>query len=189
MQRISVVAVLVTTGLITLSLVAATSSRLWAQSGSPNPLSGELKQLYLFTRINLMRAAEKMPEADYGFKPAPAVKTFGEEVAHAAEFQSLICGAAKGEQVPNPAAGKTSKADLITALKASSDYCDAVYDSMTDATLGQTVKLIGRDFSKQGALYFNAMHNNETYGTMVPYMRMRNILPPSSEPRGAAQKQ
>ena len=163
---------------------------LFAQSNSQsNPLSGEMKQLYVFTRINLQRAAEKMPEADYGFKPAPTVKTFGEEVAHAAEFQSLICGAAKGEQVPNPAAGKTNKADLIAALKASSDYCDAVYDSMTDAALGQKVKMFGRDFTKQGVLYFNSMHNNETYGTMVPYMRMKNIVPPSSEPRDAGKKQ
>jgi hypothetical protein len=66
----------------------------------------------------------------------------------------------------------------LAALKASSDYCDSVYDALTDTTAAQTVKLFGRDFSKFGALYFNVIHNNETYGTMVPYMRLRNIVPP-----------
>jgi hypothetical protein len=117
------------------------------------------------------------------------VRNFGEEVAHAAEFQVIICSAEKGEQRPNPAVGKISKADLLAALKASSDYCDSVYDALTDATDAQTVKLFGRDFSKFGALYFNVIHNNETYGTMVPYMRLRNIVPPTSEPRDAGKKQ
>jgi len=154
-----------------------------------NPLSAELKRFYDGSKGNLMRSAEQMPDADYGFKPAPTVRTFGEEVAHAAEFQTIICSAAKGEQQPNPAAGKTSKADLIAALKASTDYCDAVYDSLTDATLAQPAKMFGRDFTKMGVLYFNVIHNNETYGTMVPYMRIKGIVPPSSQPRGTGKKQ
>ena len=63
-----------------------------------NPLSAELKRFYDGSKGNLMRSAEQMPDADYGFKPAPTVRTFGEEVAHAAEFQMIICSAAKGER-------------------------------------------------------------------------------------------
>jgi len=170
--------------IVTMVLVGALG--VFAQN---NPLSAELKRTYGGTRDNLTRAAEKVPEADYGFRPAPTVRTFGEEVAHAAQFQVIICSAAKGEQAPNPAEGKTSKADLIAALKSSSDYCDAVYDSLTDADAPKMVKMFGRDWTKLGVLYFNAVHNNETYGTMVPYMRMKDIVPPSSEPRGAGKKQ
>jgi uncharacterized damage-inducible protein DinB len=159
-----------------------------AQSQS-NPLTTELKRFYEGSKNNLMRAAEQMPESDYGFKPAPTVRTFGEEVAHAAQFQMIICGAAKGEQPANPAEGKTTKADLIAALKASSEYCEAVYDSLTDAAAAQPVKMFGRDDTKLGALYFNVIHNNETYGTMVPYLRIKGIVPPSSQPRGAGKKQ
>jgi len=168
---------------LTLSLAAAGLS---AQS---NPLSAEVKQLYMGSRNNILRAAEKVPESDYGFKPVATVRSFGEEVAHAAEFQVIICSSAKGEKEPNPAEGKTSKADLIAALKKSSEYCDTAYDTLTDATAAQPVKMFGRDWTKLGILYFNVIHNNETYGTMVPYMRMKNIVPPSSEPRGAAKKQ
>ena len=170
--------------IVTLVLVGACAAQ--AQS---NPLSAELKRFYEGSKTNLMRSAEQVPEADYSFKPAPTVRTFGEEVAHAAEVQIQICGSAKGEQPANPAAGKTSKGDLIAALKASSDYCDAIYDSLTDATLSQTVKMFGRDVSKQGALYFNVIHNNETYGTMVPYMRIKGMVPPSSQPRTPGKKQ
>jgi len=160
-----------------------------ATQAQNNPLSAELKRFYDGSKGNLMRSAEQVSEGDYGFKPAPTVRSFGEEVGHAAEYQMLVCSAAKGEQQPNPAAGKTSKGDLIAALKASTDYCDAVYDSLTDATLAQPVKMMGRDISRQGALYFNVIHNNETYGTMVPYMRIKGMVPPSSQPRGAGKKQ
>jgi len=170
---------------ITLAVLAGAC----AAQAQNNPLTAELKRFYDGSKNNLMRSAEQMPEADYGFKPAPTVRSFGEEVAHAAEYQMLICSGAKGEQQPNPAAGKTSKADLIAALKASSDYCDAVYDSLTDAQFSQPAKMFGRDISKLGALYFNVSHNNETYGTMVPYLRMKGIVPPSSQPRGAGKKQ
>jgi hypothetical protein len=169
----------------TIAMVLAAAGAVQAQ----NPLSAELKRFYEGSKDNLTRSAELMPEADYGFKPAPSVRSFGEEVAHSAEYQMVFCGRAKGETPANPAAGKTTKADLIAALKASSEYCDAIYDSMTDATLSQMVSMNGRSFSKQGALYLNVIHNNETYGTMVPYMRIKNLTPPSSQPRPAGKKQ
>ena len=172
--------------ILTISILLAGTASLRAQS---NPLTAELKRFYEGSRNNIMRSAEKVPESGYSFKPTAGVRSFGENIAHAAEYQMMICSAAKGEQQPNPAAGKTSKADLIAALKTSSDYCDAVYAALTDAAFTEPVKLFGRDFTKLGALYFNVIHNNEDYGTMVPYMRMQNIVPPSSEPRGAAKKQ
>ena len=170
---------------IAITIALAGAAGLFAQN---NPLSAEVKQLYMGSRNNIMRAAEKVPESEYGFKPAATVRNFGEEIGHAAQFQMIICAAAKGDQPTNPAEGKTSKADLIAALKASTDYCDGAYDALTDAAAAQTVKMFGRDWTKLGVLYFNVIHNNETYGTMVPYMRIKDIVPPTSEPRGAAKK-
>ncbi len=37
-----------------------------------NPLSMELKQQYAATKDTLMKSAERMPDADYSFKPTPA---------------------------------------------------------------------------------------------------------------------
>ena len=90
---------------------------------------------------------------------------------------------AQGEQKMGTAAGKTSKADLAAALKQSFDYCDPVYDSMTDTTGAQMVKMFGHETSKLGVLNFNIAHSNEMYGQMVVYMRLKGIVPPSSEGR------
>jgi hypothetical protein len=168
-----------------ISILFAGAMGLHAQS---SPLTAELKRFYEGSRNNIMRSAEKVPESGYSFKPTQGVRTFGENIAHAAEYEVMICSAAKGESQPNPAAGKTSKADLIAALKTAAEYCDSVYASFTDAQFTDPVKLFGRDFTKLGALYFNVIHNNEDYGTIVPYMRIQGIVPPSSEPRGAAKK-
>ena len=165
---------------ITFAMLMATAPGLWSQQ---NPLSAEVKRMYEGTKNNLTRSAEKVPEDVYSFKPAPTVRTFGEEVGHAAEWNMISCASAKGEPATNPAAGKTSKADLMAALKSAFDYCDAVYKSLTDASATQMSDFRGRQQSRLATLYFNVSHNNETYGTMVPYMRIKGIVPPSSEPR------
>jgi DinB family protein len=165
---------------ITFGMLMAGATGLWSQQ---NPLSAEVKRMYEGTKNNLTRAAEKVPEDVYSFKPVPTVRTFGEEVGHAAEWNMISCASAKGEPATNPAAGKTSKADLMAALKSAFDYCDAVYNSLNDASATQMADFRGRQQSRLATLYFNVSHNNETYGTMVPYMRIKGIIPPSSEPR------
>jgi hypothetical protein len=85
---------------------------------------------------------------------------------------------------------KKSKTDLVAALKDAFAYCDKVYNGMTDATGSQMIKFFGRDVDKLGVLAFNNMHDYEHYGNMVTYMRLKNIVPPSSEtPPPAAKKQ
>jgi hypothetical protein len=55
---------------------------------------------------------------------------------------------------------------------------------MTDASGTQMVKLFGtEDTPKLSVLTVNQMHNLEHYGNLVTYMRMKNIVPPSSEPK------
>ena len=76
---------------------------------------------------------------------------------------------------------KASKADLIVALKTAFAYCDKAYDGMTDASGSQIVKLFGTDTPKLGVLNFNNVHNMEHYGNLVTYMRIKNLVPPSSE--------
>jgi len=54
---------------------------------------------------------------------------------------------------------------------------------MTDASAAQTVKLLGGDKPKPVVLTINNMHTVEHYGNLVTYVRMKNIVPPTSEPR------
>jgi hypothetical protein len=148
-----------------------------------NPYSNDARQDYASIKNILLKSVDKMPEDNYSFRTTPQVRTFGEMIAHIADVQTLLCATAKGEQKRGNAAGKTSKADLAAALKASFDYCDPVYDSMNDADGAQMLKVFGRDKTRLGVLNFNTTHDNEMYGQMVAYMRIKGVVPPSSEAR------
>src|ERR1700690_1943805 len=124
-----------------------------------------------------------MPAAEYSFRTTSQVRTFGEMIAHVADAQLRMCAVVKGEQVSANAASKTSKADLVSALKASFDYCDPVYASMTDAVAARQLKWARWDMSKLGLLNWNISHDNEMYGIVGAFLRLKGIVPPSSEGR------
>jgi uncharacterized damage-inducible protein DinB len=148
-----------------------------------NPLSSWDRIAYARLKNILARSAEKMPEENYGFKPVDTVRSYGQIVGHLADAQYLFCSMALGEKSPGPDIEhtKTSKADLIAALNTAFAYCDKAYGSMTDASATQTIKLFGNDAPRMSALIVNNMHNMEHYGNLVTYMRMKGIVPPSSE--------
>ena len=150
-----------------------------------DPLVAGQKALFEGTKNNLIRSAEKMPEQDYSFKPTPEVRSFGELVGHLADYQYVFCSAAAGEKTPVSGIEETkhSKADLIQALKEGFAYCDKVYAGITDAKLAAMVKLEGRTMAVLTALTVNTSHNNEHYGNIVTYLRMKGLVPPSSERR------
>jgi uncharacterized damage-inducible protein DinB len=149
-----------------------------------NPLSAHNRLIYRGTKAILLRSAEKMPEENYNFKPTDAVRSFGQVVGHVADSQYAFCSVVLGEKNPAPKVEKTktSKADLVAALRDAFAYCDKGYDGMTDAAAAEMVKLMGRDTPKLGALTTNNLHTVEHYGNLVTYLRMKNIVPPTSEP-------
>jgi len=154
-----------------------------------NPLSAFNKRAYGQLKVWMLRSAEKMPEENYAFKPTEVVRTFGQVVGHVADVQYLFCSPVLGEKNPAPKIEqtKTSKADLIAALKDAFAYCERAYDSMTDASAPEMVKLFGGDTPKLGVLMVNNAHTAEHYGNLVTYMRLKNVVPPSSEPGSPAQ--
>lgn len=168
-------------GSILLLAALGGASGLVAQDG--NPLSSELKQNFERQKNALLAEADRMPAADYAFKATPEVGTFGSRVAHVADAQIMICSAVKGETKQADTAGKTSKADLTAALRSSFDYCDGAYGSLTDATATQTVKIFGRPQTKLSALWGNLTHDSEMYGYMAVYLRLKGLVPPTSERR------
>jgi len=155
-----------------------------AQSAG-DPLSGGIKGIYNISKNNVSRAAEKMPEENYAFKPTPEVRSFGQIVGHVADAQYLFCSAVMGEENPSPGVekNKTTKADLVKALNDAFAYCDKAYNAMTDAHAADMVKFFGRDQAKLTVLAFSSAHNMEHYGNLVTYMRIKGLVPPSSEPR------
>jgi uncharacterized damage-inducible protein DinB len=156
-------------------------------AAADNPLSNWNKLAYTRVKDILARSAEKMPEENYSFKPADTVRTYGQIVGHLADAQYTFCSVALGEKNPglNIEKTKTSKADLIAALNTAFAYCDKAYNTMTDASAVQTIKLFGNDSPRLSALTVNNMHDLEHYGNLATYMRIKGIVPPSSEQQQA----
>ena len=164
-------------------LVAAGSTVLQAQS--PAPLKTELKDQYTQVRNLITRAAEKMPDDGYAFQPTKEERNFGGWVAHVADSEMRICSTLAGAPKNIDAGSKTIKADLLAALKEGFDACDAVYDATTDANLNEAVTLgRGGPRTRAALLVADIAHNNECYGTMAVYLRLKELVPPSSEGRG-----
>jgi uncharacterized damage-inducible protein DinB len=150
-----------------------------------NPLSSDTKNFYTGIKGTLTKAADEMSEADYSFKASPMERTYGAMVGHIADVQFALCGNANGEQKASDAEKtKTTKADLVAALKASFDYCDGVYDALADADAAKMVTMFGpRKATKLAVLNFNIAHDNEMYGQLVVYLRIKGLVPPSSQRR------
>jgi uncharacterized damage-inducible protein DinB len=168
-----------------ISILALAGALLGAAAlNAQNPLSSDVKNSYTGIKNTLLKAADEMSEADYSFKASPPERTYGEIVGHIADVQLGLCGNVKGEQKKGDAGSKTTKADLVAALKASFEYCDGAYDSMTDADAAKMVTLFGpRKATALAVLNFNISHDNEMYGQMVVYLRIKGLVPPSSQRR------
>src|ERR1700739_902376 len=148
-----------------------------------NPITVSEKGLYLFLSNAVVRAAEKMPEENYAFKPTPEVRSFGQLVGHVADANYMFCAQASGEANPSKdiEKTKTSKADLVSAIKDAVAYCSNAFDGMTDAKGSQMVKLFGFNLAKLTLFSLNTEHTDEHYGNMVTYMRLKGLVPPTSE--------
>ena len=165
---------------LVLAGVLACASVLPAQ----NPLIAENKFNYNSIKRNILASAEKMPDDAYGFQPTKEERTWAALMGHIADAQTRICGMATGEAKPATAGKLTGKAELVSALKASFEGCDAAWDGTTDANAHSMQKFFGgREVSRLGILIYNTTHDNESYGTMAVYLRLKGVVPPSSEPK------
>lgn len=162
---------------------------LFAQAKQAPPPQNEIAMLkgsYTAIKNNLMKAAERMPEENYGFKASPDIRTFGQLVGHVADAQKLFCSRVSGGPGPTEQAEKTktAKADLVAVLKESFDQCDAVFNGLADDDLTKMITAPnGAQTSKTGTLWrFIIGHSNEEYGYLAVYMRIKGIVPPSTQP-------
>ena len=132
---------------------------------------------------NLVESAEKMPEADYGFQATKDTRTFAGFVGHTINAAYNNCSRAKGEENPNKEDLEkvTAKAKLVEAAKAVQAYCDAVYAAQTDASLAEMVQ-VGQNQVPRGQLLLGVIsHNMNEYGQKVILMRLKGIVPPTTE--------
>jgi uncharacterized damage-inducible protein DinB len=170
-----------------LLLVLAASTPALAQStpASSSPGVAAVRDMWEGQSGYLLRAAEQMPDSDYAFKPVATVRTFGQLIGHVAGSQNAFCAAALGDAERSEdeiEKSTTTKAQLVAALRASSEYCRRAY-AQTDAVAAQPITLFGQKQTRMRALALNATHDGEHYGNIVTYFRIKGMVPPSSQPR------
>src|SRR5215208_8098483 len=140
-------------------LLLAVTSYSQQPTGQKIGLATSLQNSYAGIKRNFTAAAEKMPEADYSFKPGstPEARTFAQVIAHIAQSQFGTCSALKG--TPNPQQGKNleqelkTKADVTKALADSFALCDDAFAGVTDANATEFVKLGPNEVTRVAVLY------------------------------------
>jgi uncharacterized damage-inducible protein DinB len=186
MKRILYVAVLAC--LVALPALAQPPA---APAGPTDPLSRVLFGMYNIIKLNVTQSADKMPEADFGYQPTKEVRTFGQMLAHVANSNYSYCATAKGEPNPNKddfEKTKTTKADIAKALADSFAFCDGVYSTLTDAKAMELITAGQNQVPRARALISVISHDNEHYGNLVTYLRLKGLVPPSTERAQAARK-
>ena len=164
---------------------------LLAGSVMAQPASGGLAQTlqaaYNNVKLNVTQSADKLPDADYGYKVGsmPETRTFGQLFAHIAQSQANTCSGVRG--VANPFQGRQleqelkTKADITKALADSFALCDPAYADLTEQNALEMIQVGQRQAARAAALANNVSHSNEMYGTSAAYLRSKGIVPPSTE--------
>jgi hypothetical protein len=147
-----------------------------------NPLSAEVQGRYAPMKGFILKAADTMPAEDYSFKPTPDIRTFARVVNHVTEAQNRSCGALNGTAAPKPAPAETAdKAAIVDALKASFAECDKAFGALTDANMTEMIQAGPAKRSRLGIAWGTVTHDTEQYATLALYMRLKGLVPPSSE--------
>jgi uncharacterized damage-inducible protein DinB len=167
------------------------------QAQQPPPplpgLVGEVKTMYTNVQNFIVRAAEEFPADKLIWQPTPAVRSWARLIGHIIDDNNGACWAIAGDAQAPPRvdtadnqdspANKLSKDDLVKGLKESVERCQKAFAAVTEANMGERVTPTGRR-SKIGTLMYNTSHTNEHYGNITTYMRLNNLVPPSSAGRG-----
>lgn len=183
-MRLSIIAV----GIAMLSPMALIAQQ--AEQGSVDSLIQEAKAAYSQEKTSILAAADNMPEADYSFKPTPEIRPYGELLMHITQTQNSVCAIiagnapqTRGMRPAGQPAQDPPKAQIIAQLKASFDACDAAIASVTPAN---ALDIVGRGYfhgTRVGLIEKNTTHDNEMYGTIAVYLRLKGIVPPTTAAR------
>jgi uncharacterized damage-inducible protein DinB len=150
-----------------------------------DPQVASAKQVLQLIKGNVVKSAEQMSEENYAFKPTPEVRSFGQIIGHIANANYMICSRATGADSPSKEdieKTKSSKADLSKAVADSFAFCEAQFDGLDGAKAAEMIDFFGgMKLTRLAVLQFTTAHDFEHYGNLVTYMRIKGMVPPSSQ--------
>jgi hypothetical protein len=158
-----------------------------AQEGAgpvANPVTSTVKAQLTRYAKNMVAAADLMPAEKYNFKPTPEMNTFGHLTMHIAQSNNFLCSKISGVAAPDIKVTDTDAKDkLVSALKASFEYCTTALANVDDSKLGEPMALFGNRPASRAAAFI-ALSDDwyDHYGTQAVYLRLNGILPPTAQP-------
>lgn len=168
------------------ALLASLPGSVMAQSGPAGSQGAvaDVQHSYEGLKGNILKAADAMPAEAYSSKPTPDVRTFARVVNHVSEAQLRACGALNGTaagalaKVPPETADKTA---VVAALRASFTECDKAMAGLKESTFFESVTMGPMTRARVSVAWMVVSHDNEQYATLALYMRLKGLVPPSSE--------
>jgi len=130
---------------------------------------------------------DTMPADGLDYKPTPEIRSFREQMLHLANGNFNFASAASGKA--NPYQGKNlekmedfnSKEALTKIVANSYDFAIASLDGLSEADMGASIKLFGRDMTR-GVAYAKAFeHQTHHRGQATIYIRMKGVKPPNEK--------
>ena len=144
----------------------------------------DVQRSYAGLKANILKAAEKMPAESYGYRPTPDIRTFARVLNHVSEAQLHTCGTlnqTSPDTIAKVPPETADKATIVAALEASFAECDKAYAALTDANALQMVTQGTATRARLGYAWGNVAHDDEQYATLSLYLRLKGLVPPSSE--------
>ena len=165
-------------------LLLAASAVAQAPAPVKDPISSALRDIIPNRQKNTIAAVEAMPADKFSYKPTADQMTFGHLVVHMIESNNLFCS--KAASVPAPKVDEMKDTDpkdkLLTAFKASFDFCSTALGKMDDSKLGETTEGFGgKQVTRAWFSLVLASSWADHYAEASMYLRQNGILPPTAK--------
>jgi uncharacterized damage-inducible protein DinB len=135
----------------------------------------------------VLRYIDAAPDSMLGFRPTKGVRSFAEQIEHAAGSDALIAHLAitGSEKVPplgDSAVYLHNKAALRTFAAAAMDHTIQMLRGVSDAAMQENIVQFGHKVTRARALMELLDHFPWTLGQTVPYLRLNGVTPPEYSP-------
>jgi hypothetical protein len=168
----------------TLLLLASSAMAQTSPTPTKNPVSDALRDILTGQQKKTIAAVEAMPANKFSYKPSADQMTFGHLAVHMIEANYLLCSKTTGAAAPKAEEAKDtdSKEKLVSALKASFDFCSDALAKMDDSKLAETTEGFG---DKQVTrAWFSLILSGawaDHYGAAATDLRLNGVLPPTAK--------
>ena len=138
-------------------------------------------------KASVLRYIDAAPDSMLGFRPTKGVRTFAEQIEHAAGSDALIAhlaitGSAKVPALGDSAVYLHNKAALRTYAAAAMDHTIQMLRGLSDAAMTEEIVQFGKKLPRYRALMELLDHFPWTLGQTVPYLRLNGVTPPEYSP-------